>query len=47
MTSDSAQPNHNDERIGDFFLRLDAEKLNAANQRIAKRYRIAQFQKLK
>ena len=26
---------------------LDAEKLDAANQRIAKRYRIAQFQKLK
>ena len=26
---------------------LDAEKLDAANQRIAKRYRMAQFQKLK
>ena len=30
MASDSTQPNHNDERIGDFFLRLDAEKLNVA-----------------
>jgi|TARA_B100001559_G_C16288757_1_gene524106 hypothetical protein len=32
MAPDSTKSNDNDERLGDFFLRLDAEKLNVSSE---------------